>query len=89
MRLPQDLANLLAIAIRDVIWFQKNVRSFSVVYEEERNGEKVCAALLLHCGSRSVGLWGVDDCSSNSGGELAQSHQLVLHMLRGLPAMHY
>ncbi|SRR6266487_215446 len=28
MRLPQDLANLLAIAIRDVIWFQKNVRSF-------------------------------------------------------------
>ena len=28
MRLPQDLANLLAIAIRDVVWFQKNVRSF-------------------------------------------------------------
>jgi len=28
MRLPQDLANLLAIAIRDIIWFQKNVRSF-------------------------------------------------------------
>jgi len=28
MRLPQDLANLLAIAIRDVVWFKKNVQSF-------------------------------------------------------------
>jgi len=28
MRLPQDLANLLAIAIRDLVWFHKNVRSF-------------------------------------------------------------
>jgi hypothetical protein len=28
MRIPQDLANLLAIAIRDVIWFRNNVRSF-------------------------------------------------------------
>jgi Restriction endonuclease len=28
MRLPQDLANLLAIAIRDVIWFRSSVRSF-------------------------------------------------------------
>src|SRR5947208_3235872 len=28
MRLPQDLANLLAISIRDVVWFKNNVRSF-------------------------------------------------------------
>lgn len=28
MRLPQDLANLLAVAIRDVIWFQDAVLSF-------------------------------------------------------------
>jgi len=28
MKLPQDLANLLAVAIRDVIWFKHNVRSF-------------------------------------------------------------
>jgi hypothetical protein len=26
--IPQDLANLLAVAIRDVIWFKDNVRSF-------------------------------------------------------------
>jgi hypothetical protein len=25
VRLPQDMANLLAIAVRDVIWFKKNV----------------------------------------------------------------
>jgi len=28
MRLPQDIANLLAVAIRDVLWFKDNVRSF-------------------------------------------------------------
>jgi hypothetical protein len=28
MRLPQDLANLLAVGIRDVIWFKPNVRAF-------------------------------------------------------------
>src|ERR1044071_1380476 len=28
MRLPQDVANLLAVAIRDVIWFKVPVRSF-------------------------------------------------------------
>ena len=28
MRLPQDLANLLAVAIRDLIWFRNNVRAF-------------------------------------------------------------
>jgi len=28
MRLPQDIANLLAVAIRDIIWFKNNVLSF-------------------------------------------------------------
>jgi len=28
MRLPQDIANLLAVAIRDVIWFKDNVFAF-------------------------------------------------------------
>ncbi|MBN1461342.1 MAG: restriction endonuclease [Armatimonadetes bacterium] len=28
MRLPQDMANLLAVAVRDVIWFKTAVRSF-------------------------------------------------------------
>jgi hypothetical protein len=28
MRLPQDIANLLAVAIRDVIWFKRNVLAF-------------------------------------------------------------
>jgi len=28
MRLPQDLANLLAVAIRDLIWYQNKVGSF-------------------------------------------------------------
>ncbi|MBM3324405.1 MAG: hypothetical protein FJY66_01920 [Calditrichaeota bacterium] len=28
MRLPQDLANLLAVAIRDLIWYKRNVYSF-------------------------------------------------------------
>jgi hypothetical protein len=28
MRLPQDIANLLAVAIRDVIWYRNNVRTF-------------------------------------------------------------
>jgi hypothetical protein len=28
MRLPQDIANLLAVAVRDVIWFKKNVIAF-------------------------------------------------------------
>ena len=28
MRLPQDISNLLAVAIRDVIWFKRNVRAF-------------------------------------------------------------
>jgi len=28
VRLPQDITNLVAIAIRDVIWFKQNVRSF-------------------------------------------------------------
>jgi hypothetical protein len=28
MRIPQDIANLLAIAIRDIIWYKDNVRSF-------------------------------------------------------------
>src|SRR6059058_6242922 len=28
MRLPQDIANLLAVAIRDVLWYRENVRSF-------------------------------------------------------------
>ncbi len=28
MRLPQDIANLLAVAIRDVIWFKDNVCAF-------------------------------------------------------------
>ncbi|MBI3014691.1 MAG: hypothetical protein HYY65_06465, partial [Candidatus Tectomicrobia bacterium] len=28
MRLPQDVANLLAVAIRDVIWFKQNVSAF-------------------------------------------------------------
>ena len=28
MRLPQDMSNLLAVAIRDVIWFRNNVRAF-------------------------------------------------------------
>ena len=30
MSLPSDLANLLAIAVRDVIWFKDNVYSFLV-----------------------------------------------------------
>lgn len=28
MRLPQDIANLLAVAIRDIIWFRRNVCAF-------------------------------------------------------------
>jgi hypothetical protein len=28
MRLPQDLSNLLAVAVRDAIWFKRNVKSF-------------------------------------------------------------
>ena len=28
MRLPQDIASLLAVAIRDVIWFKQNVFAF-------------------------------------------------------------
>lgn len=28
MRLPQDIANLLAVAIRDLLWFKPNVRAF-------------------------------------------------------------
>lgn len=30
MSLPQDIANLLAVAIRDILWFKNSVRSFMV-----------------------------------------------------------